>query len=494
MLSPLLLLGAAAFLITGHLVIQRILFARRAAALGCGKAPMYKHKDPILGLDLAFTTFRAIANNTLLDLFTSIFEEYGNTYAVNTLGQTTIMTNESENFKAILTRIEDWPIAGLRLYATLPVLGPKSVFSSNGQLWHSARALIRPSFVRDQVTDLKCFDRHISNLLAVLPRDGSTFDLQMYIVAMTMDSSTDFMMGYSTNSLVEPAPEAQQFLRDFEYAAIEGAKIAILGSILNYIPHRKLQAAVQRMRAYLRSHLKAIIAAKKKSEEINGDRSYVFLDEVLKAMSDEEYVVDQMLSILVAGRDTTAAAMTAAFYFLTRDPKAVEKLRTEIKDLGVKNPSWDQLKGMKYLNNVVKEALRLFPPVAVNSREASKEVVLPVGGGPDGKQPILVAKGTSVRYSTWHLQRRKDTYGPDADEFRPERWDNLRVGWEYTPFSGGPRICIGQQFALTQIAYTLYKFFNTFKAIEPREFRPLEAAQALTISFANGCMVGLTPE
>ncbi|KAK3336856.1 cytochrome P450 [Cercophora scortea] len=474
MLSLQFLLGAAAFVITGHLVIQRILFARRAAALGCSKPPMYKHKDPILGLDLAFATFRTIADNTLLDMFTNIFEEYGNTYAANTLGQTTLTTNESENIKAILTRIEDWPIAGLRL--------------------HTARALIRPSFVRDQVTDLKCFDRHISNLLAALPRDGSTFDLQTYIVAMTMDSSTDFMMGYSTNSLVQPAPEAQQFLRDFEYAAVEGAKIAILGSVLNYIPHRKLQAAVERMRAYLRSHLKTIIAAKKTSDQTSGDRSYVFLDEVLKATSDEEYVVDQMLSILVAGRDTTAAAMTAAFYFLARDPKAVEKLRIEIKDMNAKNPSWDQLKGMKYLNNVVKEALRLFPPVAVNSRAASKEVVLPLGGGPDGKQPILVAKGTSVRYSTWHMQRRKDTYGPDADEFRPERWDNLRVGWEYAPFSGGPRICIGQQFALTQIAYTLYKFFNTFKAIEPRESHPLQAAQALTISFANGCMVGLTPE
>jgi len=72
-------------------------------------------------------------------------------------------------------------------------------------------------------------------------------------------------------------------------------------------------------------------------------------------------------------------------------------------------------------------ALRLFPPLSTNSRACNKDTVLPRGGGPDGKQPILIPKGTQVRYSSYRLHRRKDIYGLDADEFRPERWENLRV-------------------------------------------------------------------
>lgn len=73
-------------------------------------------------------------------------------------------------------------------------------------------------------------------------------------------------------------------------------------------------------------------------------------------------------------------------------------------------------------------ALRLFSPVSTNGRTSNKETILPCGGGKDGKQPILVPKGTPVRWSVHALHRNKDIFGPDADEFRPERWDDLRVG------------------------------------------------------------------
>ena len=74
-------------------------------------------------------------------------------------------------------------------------------------------------------------------------------------------------------------------------------------------------------------------------------------------------------------------------------------------------------------------ALRLFSPVSSNSRSSNKETVLPRGGGKDGKQPILVPKGTSVRWTSHGMHRNKDVFGPDADEFRPERWESdLRVG------------------------------------------------------------------
>lgn len=97
---------------------------------------------------------------------------------------------------------------------------------------------------------------------------------------------------------------------------------------------------------------------------------------------------------------------------------------------------------MRYLRALLNESLRLTPVVPANARQALVDTVLPVGGGADGKAPVLVAKGAIVMWSLWAMHRRTDLYGEDAEEFRPERWldegekKGLRVGWEYMPFNG----------------------------------------------------------
>ena len=89
-------------------------------------------------------------------------------------------------------------------------------------------------------------------------------------------------------------------------------------------------------------------------------------------------------------------------------------------------------------------------------RQAMKATVLPVGGGPNASAPILVRKGEAVAYSVYAMHRRKDLYGKDADQFRPDRWESgsgkepdLRnIGWGYLPFNGGPRVCLGREHSL----------------------------------------------
>lgn len=362
------LLGLAAVVIRANLsLIQKFLYDRRARALGCGRVAVYPHKDPILGLDSFFEGLRASNSHRLLDLYASRFASCGTTHYSLTLGSWVLMTSDAENIKAILaTKMDDWPIDGPRLLAALPVLGPDSIFTSNGPAWQRARGMLKPSFVRHQLADLDAhFGRHIANLLAAVPADGAAFDVQALLLDMTMDSSTDFLLGYSADLLTTPSPEARQFVRDFEYASRESAKKARLGPVLYHLPHRELRDAVRRLRGYVRSYLERADAEKRKKkgegegegdgEAGRGDRKYVFLDELLKTDPPADYTVDQILSILVAGRDTTAAAMTAAFHFLARSPAAVEKLREEIGAVGEESPTWEQLKQLRYLNNVIKE-------------------------------------------------------------------------------------------------------------------------------------------
>lgn len=124
-------------------------------------------------------------------------------------------------------------------------------------------------------------------------------------------------------------------------------------------------------------------------------------------------------------------------------------------------------------------ALRLFPSVPVNARTAYKTTVLPVGGGADGSSPILIRKGQNVAYCVYVMHRRKDLYGEDAEDFRPERWEeenlplnqeSVNAAWGYLPFNGGPRICLGQDFALTEAAYATVRILQRYPRIEAGSF------------------------
>lgn len=125
------------------------------------------------------------------------------------------------------------------------------------------------------------------------------------------------------------------------------------------------------------------------------------------------------------------------------------------------------------------------PRVPYNVRVALQDTTLPRGGGADGTQPIAVAKDTPIGYSTFILQRRPDIYPSTSStfahhlEFSPERWDSWTPkSWTYIPFNGGPRICIGQQFALTEMAYTVVRILQTFERVE---WRGVEGEEGLDV-------------
>lgn len=98
-----------------------------------------------------------------------------------------------------------------------------------------------------------------------------------------------------------------------------------------------------------------------------------------------------------------------------------------------------------------------------------------------------------VFYSVYSMHRLPETYGPDALEFKPERWEKLKPGWAYIPFNGGPRICIGQQFALTEAGYTTVRIVQEFQQLESRDSMPFTESLTLTMASKNGAKVALRP-
>ena len=189
---------------------------------------------------------------------------------------------------------------------------------------------------------------------------------------------------------------------------------------------------------------------------------------------------------------------------MARDQEALDTVRNEVDSicgLGVdaQKPSREDLKQMTYLNMAIKESLRLFPPVPVNQRAATRTTTLPEGGGPDGRSRVLVREGESVGFLMYALHRRKDIYGEDAEEFRPERWQGAalkHVGYGYLPFGAGQRACLGQEFAMLETTYTIARLIQRFPVISMPESTSREIGkekQLLTIalSCAEGCNLRL---
>lgn len=190
---------------------------------------------------------------------------------------------------------------------------------------------------------------------------------------------------------------------------------------------------------------------------------------------------------------------------LVRHPEVLARLQQEVAFTipPMESPSREQIRKMPYLAAVIKESLRLFPPVPLNNRTATKTTMLPRGGGPNGLSPILVRKGELVVFSQYVNSRRKNIFGRDADEFRPERWQKDsatdQFGWAFFPFNGGPRACLGQDFALMEVSYTVIRLLQTFPNLSlPSDEDDTELIgqekQRLTLVLlpADGCRVRTT--
>jgi len=204
------------------------------------------------------------------------------------------------------------------------------------------------------------------------------------------------------------------------------------------------------------------------------DIKYTLLHALARFTRSRKKIRDELVNLLFAGRDTTAATLSWVFYELAAKPTVVSKLRKEIIEaIGLDNiPSLEDLKKMKYLHHVVNETLRIHPPVPVNIRFAIADTVISGSGG----RKISVRKGDAIVYSTLAMQRRADIYPPISptfpppEEFAPERWEHwVPEPWTYIPFNGGPRICVGQQFALTEMWFTIVRLLQKFERIDRGE-------------------------
>lgn len=222
-----------------------------------------------------------------------------------------------------------------------------------------------------------------------------------------MDAAADFSMGIELDSLHNKNSEyfdAQERVRHIQ-SLIERA-----GPLNWLIPRWQFNADLKTIDKFMEPTLMRALADADSGKTVKSDGKYTFVQECLEVSRDPQFLRDEIRTILIAGRDTTATTLAWVFYELACHPEVVADLRREISaNIGMdREPTYEDLKNVKILSYILNETLRIYPVAPFNVRAALKDTSLPRGGGPDGNGPVGIPAGTTVVYST-HLLREYST-------------------------------------------------------------------------------------
>ncbi|KAG2006335.1 cytochrome P450 [Coprinopsis cinerea AmutBmut pab1-1] len=474
---------------------------RRARALGARVVPKCRGSK-IGNLDVLSMTLKNLAVGYPGDGLDEIIKARGPVFNIWLLWSDTLLTTCPEHIKLILATDFHNYVKGPRFIHNMGSVLGSGVFNSDGEMWKFHRSITRPVFTRDRIGDFDIFDHHTDVVLQKLKerlREGHAIDFQDLMARFTLDTATQFLFGHCVNSLdaglpyppkaapyvsVQQTP-AGKMADDFARAFMEAQEVIAIRERVGWIwPllefwKDKTVEPMKVVNAYIEPIVKDAIERKKNAlpEEKSGDEKEIqegqtLLDYLVNVTQDPTILRDEILNIMIAGRDTTAATLTFCIYLLSQHPDVFQRLRTEVLEkVGPsRRPNFDDLKDMKYLRAVLNETLRLFPIVPFNVRETIEETIWP---SPDpNEKPLYIPPGTKTSYSVFMMHRRTDLWGPDAEEFDPDRFIDERLkkyliknSFIFLPFNAGPRICLGQQYAYNEMSFMLIRLMQQFSSV-----------------------------
>lgn len=339
-----------------------------------------------------------------------------------------------------------------------------SILTTDGQVWQDNRNHLVPHVAKIRNTDYAVTERHTRNLVNVLS-DGKPHDTLDLLNRFAIDVVSDIFYGTSTNTLVSNDQGLRDAIQQHKDRNTWRNLLSGLGALLP--PNVK---ACETIDNYLNDVLRNFSPEESESLAERDRKASSLLGDLSAQGVSQSILKDQIISVIVGGRDSVAIIITWALYELVRHPDILHELRTEISTTidssGPITPA--QIHSLKLLNGVVLETMRVHTSVGINVRTALRDTSLPTGGGADGTSPVGILAGTNVIMGLDSVHRRKDLYGPDANVFDPRRWDSNRKPdtWSYYPFNRGPRSCLGKNLATMEVKYALCRLLQAFGVIE----------------------------
>ncbi|OAL42693.1 n-alkane-inducible cytochrome P450, partial [Pyrenochaeta sp. DS3sAY3a] len=383
--------------------------ANRAASYhrGCLPCPKLKNKM-IFGFDRIVQLLLAGRNCRQMASIQSLFCEVGTTFEHILLRNPDFATIEPENIAAVLTKDKDFGIEPRR--AAIQPIFWDGIFTQEGLEWSHSRIAVRHHLQYKYYGTLEVFRNAVDDLIRVVREDGGLVDLQPLFYRLSLDATTEFLFGESVRSLVaSKESNGRKFADAFDNIQKQAMQRLQRThfDLLSWLPPSQAWKNL----SYITDHM----IERNLSREADCEKT-LFLRAMARETADRAALKGQLLNILGAGRDTTACLLSWAFFLLVRHPQVLQKLRTECASTAEFDPALSRttLKRMRYLQNVLKETLRLYPPIPVNFRTASKDTMIPTGGGQSRTSSIFIPKGRTVAFCSYAMHRRQDLYGTDS--------------------------------------------------------------------------------
>ncbi|GAA5902147.1 hypothetical protein JCM8208_002488 [Rhodotorula glutinis] len=368
-------------------------------------------------------------------------------------------------------------VKGPTFYRNLSPLLGDGIFCVDGHQWQLQRKATSKIFTANNFKGIitTSLERNLNTLVTIIGRHadrGETFDLADLFFRFTLNSFAEMAFGRDLGSLSTETDEQIPFAVAFDEAQCisNGRFTNPLWPVLELFNGNRSRMAelIKVMDSFAynvidereREGLGNFTGAdKKEAGEKDLLSLYMALRDENGAPLTRKMLRDAIFNLIIAGRDTTAQALSWTFFHLLREPQHIAALRDEIDSLGAVD--YESFKNLRTTTAIFQEGLRLHPSVPKNAWEALGDDVLP-NGGP------RIEKGDCVFWSDWAMGRDTAVWGPDAAEFKPERWldgeGSLKRESQYKfhAFNGGYRVCLGQNLALYEGTAVLADLFRAF--------------------------------
>ena len=384
-----------------------------------------------------------------LELLRELADTYGDVVHFKLLGSDYYLLNNPHDIEDVLAR-QAQAMARDEYIGTLARTLGNGLLTRDGELWRRQRKLMAQAFTPRRIRDygetmVAVTDRALQSGLD--HRGGEVVNLHATMSGITMEVVAAVLFGAAISSeQVELVAATMETLN--EYYANSPEVLLMLPSWVPTPLNRRVNAAVERLDAVIYS----IIAQRRRAAEPRHDlldTLLTALDEGGAGMSDQQ-LRDEVTTLFLAGHETTALALAHTIYLLAKHPQIERRLVAELDEvLGGRLPTVEDAAALRYTRQVIDEAMRLYPPAWTTGREVVREVEI---------AGYRIPPGAQVLTSQWVVHR-DPRFFPDPEAFDPDRWlperAKLLPRYAYFPFGGGPRVCIGNHFALLEATLVL---------------------------------------
>jgi cytochrome P450 len=391
-----------------------------------------------------------------LALLRRVAREYGDITSIRVPRGSRILLNHPDFIEQILVvQQAKFHKSTITKQVTERMLG-QGLLISEGDFWRRQRRLAQPAFHRGRINEYAAPMVEIAQAHIHDWRDGESRDVAHAMTALTLDIAVRTLFGTTLPGEAEQVGRAMTFLMRHEL----GRQRSPFRVPANWRTPRNLRA--QREVEFLDSLVYRIIEERRAQSSSNHHDD--LLSMLMAAMDEDgsqmtpKQLRDETMTLFLAGHETTALTLSWTWYLLSQNPAAETRLEEELRGvLGGRTPEVADLMRLPYLQAVLTEVLRLYPPAYILARTSIAPCTI---GGYD------IPVGTTVLMSQW-VMHRDERWFEDPDSFRPERWldrlaERLPAG-VYLPFGDGPRRCIGQGFALLEAALVIGTIAQRFR-------------------------------